>query len=135
MTKLKDDLNKLLNEFASGVSEKIKSQLSWTKNLKNNIKTKVEDDKSVTLILPGYATFVEYGRKPGKQPPLNVIYSWCKSKNIDTKFAFPIAKKIGERGLKAHPFMYIYEDELVKFNNKVSDLIIKDLLDNIKGKV
>jgi len=54
--------------------------------------------------LPSYAYWVDQGRKPGKQPPLRVIVEWCKRKKIDTRLAFPIAKKIGEEGLPATNF-------------------------------
>lgn len=60
--------------------------------------------------LPEYAVFVDKGRKPGKQPPLKSIEQWCKSKGIDKKAAFPIAREIGKRGLPATNFMKPYTD-------------------------
>ncbi len=60
--------------------------------------------------LPDYAVFVDKGRKPGKQPPLKSIEQWCKSKGIDKKAAFPIAREIGKRGLPATNFMKPYTD-------------------------
>jgi hypothetical protein len=42
--------------------------------------------------------YVEQGRSPGKQPPLNRIMEWCVAKGIPKEAAFPIARKIGQFG-------------------------------------
>lgn len=43
--------------------------------------------------------FVDEGRNPGKQPPLNKIQQWCKLKSIPKRAAYPIAQKIGRFGI------------------------------------
>ncbi len=60
---------------------------------------------TVSTDLPSYAVFVDKGRRPGKQPPLDAIIDWCKRKNIDQKAAFPIARNIGKNGIPATNFM------------------------------
>jgi HK97 gp10 family phage protein len=52
-----------------------------------------------------YAPFVEFGTRP-HFPPLDAIREWCRLKGIPESAAFPIAKKIAERGTEAQPFMY-----------------------------
>jgi fructose-1,6-bisphosphatase/inositol monophosphatase family enzyme len=42
--------------------------------------------------------YVEQGRSPGKQPPLNRIMEWCVARGIPKEAAFPIARKIGQFG-------------------------------------
>ncbi len=74
-----------------------------------------------------YAEFVEFGRRPGKQPPVDQIKAWIDKRHIldtysikthkQTKrgsdyekrrdgLAFAIARSIGKKGTKAHPFLH-----------------------------
>lgn len=52
----------------------------------------------------GYAVYVEYGRGPGKPPPLEPIMLWAKRKGLAAEerelrsVAFLIARAIGRRG-------------------------------------
>jgi len=50
-----------------------------------------------------YAQYTEIGRPPGKQPPLDAIRRWTQYKGIDAKWAYPIARKIGQRGYEGKP--------------------------------
>lgn len=48
-----------------------------------------------------YAEFVERGRRPGKQPPSDVIYKWMVDKGLEPSQsgAYLIARSIGRRGI------------------------------------
>lgn len=129
MSDPKKDIEKLLKDFAYETQSKLKNELSWTTNLKENIEVSV-DGESLSLLMPKYGIFVDMGRAPGKQPPLNIIYDWCKSKGIPTSAAYPIAKKIGDEGLEAHPFLYIFEDALETLTNQIGDVIVKNIVEN-----
>lgn len=48
--------------------------------------------------------YVEKGRKPGRMPPPSAIRRWATSKGMKADAAFPIAKSIAKRGIKARPF-------------------------------
>jgi len=81
-----------------------------------------------------YAWYTEFGRKPGKRPPIQAIIDWVKEKHLsgtyavvgtkrggyprykrsgtkrvkgreDRQLAFLIARKIGEEGTKPHPYL------------------------------
>ena len=58
----------------------------------------------------GYAEFVEYGRRAGRFPPLDIIQAWVKKKlRIDKEkfqksIAFLIGRKIAKKGTVPHPF-------------------------------
>lgn len=57
----------------------------------------------------GYASFVEYGRRAGKMPPVQYIIQWVRKKfQMDEKTAkargWAIARKIAKKGTKPHPF-------------------------------
>lgn len=57
-----------------------------------------------------YAPFVNYGRKPGRRPPVDAIVKWLALKPVDTggrdirQVAFAIATAIGKRGVKPKLF-------------------------------
>lgn len=74
-----------------------------------------------------YATYVEFGRRPGKRPPIDAIRQWIDKKHVLDTFsiktkrmnkrksdyesrrnglAFAIARSIGKKGTKAHPFLF-----------------------------
>lgn len=123
---LNKEFNDLIEEFANITESKIKDELAWTDNLKDNVKVEVSSD-SLKLVMPEYGIFVDSGRKPGKQPPINNIYAFCNSKNIPLTAAFPIAKNIGEEGLPAHPFIHIFRDELKGLLKKLGKSVINGI--------
>lgn len=49
-----------------------------------------------------YAPAVEFGRKPGKRPPIDAITPWALAHGIPP---MALAISIGRRGTKPHPFM------------------------------
>lgn len=67
---------------------------------------------SVTLQLPDYWEYAEYGRKPGKFPPVDAIKQWIRVKRIlpragrngkvptENQLAFLIGRKIARQGIK-----------------------------------
>lgn len=55
---------------------------------------------TLTIEAADHFKWIEKGRKKGKMPPLSKIKRWCEVKGINVKYAFPIAKAIGERGIK-----------------------------------
>ena len=67
----------------------------------------------IVVARAGYAGPVEFGRKPGRQPPVQSIVDWMRTRRIATgagprrqrQIAFAIARKIGREGTKAQPFM------------------------------
>ena len=63
--------------------------------------------RGATLVISNSAPhfpFVEYGRRAGKkQPPLKPIRDWVISKGMRADAAFPVARAIGRRGIRARP--------------------------------
>lgn len=66
----------------------------------------------VSLNLEHYWRYVEYGRRPGKMPPIDNIEEWIRVKPVvpnamngkvptSKQLAFMIARKIGREGTKA----------------------------------
>lgn len=118
----------LLLDWGEDVKREMAMFLDFTQNLKNNIVVKYDDNtESLKLSMPGYAIFVDKGRKPGKMPPLQNISDWCDSRGIDNKFAFPIARKIGEQGIEARPFLNIFKDKVPELIAKLKESISEDI--------
>jgi hypothetical protein len=63
-----------------------------------------------------YGYFVEYGRKPGKQPPIAAVEGWARRHGISP---FLVARAIGRKGTKAKPFM---APALEKNERRIHDL-------------
>ena len=57
----------------------------------------------------GYARYVEYGRKPGKMPPPDILEAWAYKKfrlsHKDARSAaWALARSIAKKGTKARPY-------------------------------
>lgn len=74
-----------------------------------------------------YATYVEFGRRPGKRPPIDAIKQWVDKKHLSDTYsiknrqqsnrgkdykrrrdsmAWAIANSIAKKGTQAHPFLF-----------------------------
>ena len=59
----------------------------------------------------GYGKYVEFGRSAGTPPPVAAIEPWVRQKlsvgaPASFRVAYLIARRIGERGIKARPFLH-----------------------------
>ena len=78
----------------------------------------------VRVFTQDYFRFVDQGRRPGKQPPLEPIKQWTRIKLIPEKFAFPIARKIGEVGIRGINILNPTIDQLtVDFVDEYGELM------------
>lgn len=96
---------------------------SATGDLINSLKYEItykNEDLQLEFEMIDYGKYVDGGRLPGKQPPIQSILNWTRIKGIPDKFAFPIAKKIGKFGIKPVPFF----DSTIESNKNV---LIKEL--------
>jgi hypothetical protein len=66
-----------------------------------------------------YGQWVELGRKPGKFAPVKAIEEWCRIRNIDEKYAYPINYKIYKLGIKPTPFV----SNIIDNGNSLEELI------------
>lgn len=104
-----------------------------TIQFKNN---KYEADISIA----SYWKYVEYGRRPGKFPPINKILNWIKVKPViprpmnglkpptEPQLAFLIARKIARDGIKAgNQFKEALDMTWNRHYNDISNAITEDL--------
>ena len=87
-----------------------------TGNLRASGKVQKVDDKTLDVGFfssdvkdKGYASYVEYGRKPGKMPPPDILKAWAAKKfrlsHKDARSAaWALARSIAKKGTKARPF-------------------------------
>ena len=87
-----------------------------TGNLRASGKVQKVDDKTLDVGFfssdakdKGYARYVEFGRKPGKMPPPDILEAWAYKKfrlsHKDARsMAWALARSIAKKGTKARPF-------------------------------
>ena len=87
-----------------------------TGNLRASGKVQKVDDKTLDVGFfssdvedKGYARYVEFGRKPGKMPPPDILEAWAYKKfRLSHKEArsraWALARSIAKKGTKARPF-------------------------------
>jgi hypothetical protein len=77
-----------------------------------------------------YAPFANYGRKPGKRPPIEPIVRWLALKPVDTggkdirSVAFAIATAIGKRGVKPK---FFFEKAIETATPRIEGIVTDEL--------
>ena len=92
------------------------------------------------ISIASYWKYVEYGRRPGKFPPINKILNWIKVKPViprpmnglkpptEPQLAFLIARKIARDGIKAgNQFKEALDMTWNRHYNYISNAITEDL--------
>lgn len=84
-----------------------KNGTTYQGNLAKNTRRRdpVTARRGVVAVGEEYGGAVEFGRRPGKRPPAAPLERWAAVKLGAPGAGFAIAKKIGERGTKAQPFL------------------------------
>lgn len=122
-------IKQLASEFAQAYKQSLVADNkvasgSLTKNIKSRVKY---DGKwlEIILSLEYYWKYVEYGRKPGKFPPIDKIRNWILIKPIlprplsngklptTNQLAYLISRKIATKGIKP---TYALRDSITKFD-------------------
>ena len=146
---------KALRDFGKFIVTNYKSQLEAEKmnngELYRNIKYSVSTGTGgwvVSVSLADYWKYIEYGRRPGKMPPLEVIEKWIDVKEIKPhsmtlksgktviptppKLPFLIARSIGRRGIAPKPlFQKSFEAAKQQFMQVIKDAITQDIKENL----
>ena len=147
----------VLDEFGQSLIDNYKSELEADNNangeLYKTIRYSVSGGNSgwvVTISLADYWKYAEYGRKPGKMPPLDVIERWINVKRILPRpitlksgksviptirqLSFLIARKIGREGTQGkHYFETAFDKAKREFLDKIKEAIQQDIIEYLKG--
>ena len=146
---------KALNDFGNFIITNYKSQLEAEQmnngELYRTISYKVTTGTGgwvVTISLADYWKYVEYGRRPGKMPPVSAIEHWINVKQIIPhsmtlksgktviptipQLSFLIARSIGRRGIAPKPlFQKSFEAAKQQFMQVIKDAITQDIKENL----
>ena len=146
---------KALNDFGNFIITNYKSQLEADQMsngvLYRTISYSVSTGNSgwvISVSLADYWKYIEYGRRPGKMPPLEVIEKWIDVKEIKPhsmtlksgktvipkppKLPFLIARSIGQRGIPPKPlFKNSFEAAKQQFIQVIKDAITQDIKENL----
>lgn len=136
LTKLRDDIE------ASYKAKGLMASGNFAKELKL-----VVGSNSAQITAPRYVGAMEGGRVAGRRPPVAIIRDWIIAKNklganIPLEAAYPIAKKIGEEGIRV-PNKYnpggVVSDVLnparvLKLQNEIVTIIRYAIIDTLNIK-
>ena len=146
---------KALNDFGNFIITNYKSQLEAEQmnngELYRTISYSVSTGNSgwvISVSLELYWKYIEYGRRPGKMPPVSAIENWIKVKQILPRpitlksgksvvptipqLSFLIARKIGRDGIRPRPFFkQSFEDAKREFLQKIEEAILADIKESL----
>ena len=146
---------KALNDFGNFIITNYKSQLEAEQmnngELYRTISYSVSTVNSgwvISVSLADYWKYIEYGRRPGKMPPVSAIENWIKVKQIIPhsmtlksgktviptipQLSFLIARSIGRRGIAPKPlFKNSFEAAKKQFMQVIKDAITQDIKENL----
>lgn len=146
---------KALNDFGQKIVDNYRAELEacgyQDGQLYRTLSYSVKMDNSSWLIsisLEEYWKYIEYGRRPGKMPPVSAIENWIKVKQILPRpitlksgksvvptipqLSFLIARKIGRDGIRPRPFFkQSFEDAKREFLQKIEEAILADIKESL----
>jgi hypothetical protein len=111
------------NELIAQMQNRLRiNNTNATSSLSQSIEPQIKGTQSgyrLTVLMEDYWQYVEDGRRAGKMPPIKNIYEWIRYKRpmqdkiqqspdkiaATKSLAYVIARKIGQKGTKAQPFV------------------------------
>ena len=146
---------KALNDFGKVIIDNYKSQLEAEQMNNGELYRTISYSVStgtggwvISVSLADYWKYVEYGRRPGKMPPVSAIENWINVKQIVPhsmtlksgktviptipQLSFLIARSIGRRGIAPKPlFQKSFEAAKQQFMQVIKDAITQDIKENL----
>ena len=146
---------KALNDFGNFIITNYKSQLEAEQMNNGELYRTISYSVStgtggwvISVSLADYWKYVEYGRRPGKMPPVSAIENWINVKQIVPhsmtlksgktviptipQLSFLIARSIGRRGIAPKPlFQKSFEAAKQQFMQVIKDAITQDIKESL----
>ena len=146
---------KALRDFGQKIVDNYKAELEacgyQDGQLYSTLRYSVKMENSSWLIsisLEKYWRYIEYGRRPGKMPPLEVIEKWIDVKQIHPhsmtlksgktvipsvkQLSFLIARKISRDGIRPRPFFkQSFESAKREFLHIIEEAVIADIKESL----
>ena len=138
-------LQKALEAYNMYLLSAVRNNMSQYYELKDKISFKVDVSgklSEVTFNAPEYWKYANYGRPPGKMPPVSAIEEWITRRRIvpesntstpnATSLAYAIARKIERKGTKGTKFLEKSLDEQKEYwMSTISSAIGEDINEGI----
>lgn len=138
-----NNLQRVMEEYSAFLDTTAKGNIPSEWRLKSSISFDLEVGNNlyeVTFRAPDYWKYANYGRRPGKMPPVSEIEKWVIRRRIapratasgkvpsTTSLAYLIARKIGRDGVKGVGFLgkTLSTDE-IRWEEKITDAIAADI--------
>lgn len=138
-----NNLQRVLEEYSAFLDTTAKGNIPSDWRLKSSISFDLEVGNNlyeITFRAPEYWKYANYGRRPGKMPPVSEIEKWVIRRRIapratangkvpsTTSLAYLIARKIGRAGVKGNDFLdkTLATDEQ-RWEEKITDAIVSDI--------
>lgn len=147
---------KALNDFGQKIVDNYRAELEACnyqdgqlyRTLSYSVKMDNNSSWLISISLEEYWKYIEYGRRPGKMPPVSAIENWIKVKQILPRpitlksgksvvptipqLSFLIARKIGRDGIRPRPFFkQSFEDAKREFLQKIEEAILADIKESL----
>ena len=147
---------KALNDFGQKIVDNYRAELEACnyqdgqlyRTLSYSVKMGNNSSWLISISLEEYWKYIEYGRRPGKMPPLDVIEKWIDVKQIKPhsmtlksgktviptppQLPFLIARSIGRRGIAPKPlFKKSFEAAKQQFMQVIKDAITQDIKESL----
>ena len=146
---------KALTEFGQKIVDNYKAELEACNyqdgQLYRTLSYSVKMENSSWLIsisLEEYWKYIEYGRRPGKMPPLDVIEKWINVRQIIPhsmtlksgktvipsvkQLSFLIARKISRDGIRPRPFFkQSFESAKREFLRIIEEAVLADIKESL----
>lgn len=147
---------KALNDFGQKIVDNYRAELEACnyqdgqlyRTLSYSVKMGNNSSWLISISLEEYWKYIEYGRRPGKMPPVSAIENWIKVKQILPRpitlksgksvvptipqLSFLIARKIGRDGIRPRPFFkQSFEDAKREFLQKIEEAILADIKESL----
>lgn len=141
------NLQSCMDDYRKFLEEVTKSSMPAYYELKKKITFTLQVNDTLFEIefnAPEYWKYANYGRSPGKFPPLDKIEDWIKRRKISPyplksgriptrpQLAFLIGRKIAEEGFKGSGFLeFSLKQQEDYWEDRISDAISKDIEEEI----
>jgi hypothetical protein len=142
--RLNSELDAAMQRIADAAVETVKRNFnSYAANATGKTRDSIQairtDNKGLQIVATGdraqIIQYIENGRRPGKQPPLEAILTWMNEVGLTTgnerndhNTAFMLARSIGRYGSQGHHIFERSTDEIDRNANKeIADAVKRAL--------
>lgn len=103
-----------------------------TGTLVSSFRAEVTETLKLIVSFEDYGKYVQYGRRPGKFAPPQVIDNWCRIKGIDPKYSYAINFNIFKYGITPTDFYSAFFKNINGLEKEIVNTMGEDILKELK---